>query len=145
MKFNINATALKKNLAIFAAKLPNTMEAALEDAAKMGTSLAKTNTYYISRGPNGLRDKTVWERQSSTKYTITANTFYAGFVNNGTVPHTIKIKNASVLTNGTDFFGKEVHHPGTHPYPFMSDTLTFEQHYLGEAVERHLTNLLHRL
>ncbi len=38
---------------------------------------------------------------------------YAPDVYFGTKPHKIKVKNARVLTNGTDFFGREVNHPGT--------------------------------
>lgn len=38
---------------------------------------------------------------------------YGLFNDRGTKPHKIRVKNASVLTDGTTFFGKEVNHPGS--------------------------------
>ena len=38
---------------------------------------------------------------------------YGLFNDTGTKAHTITARNASVLTNGTDFFGKTVNHPGS--------------------------------
>jgi hypothetical protein len=38
---------------------------------------------------------------------------YSPFVFYGTKPHVIRIKNKSVLTNGQEFFGTRVNHPGT--------------------------------
>lgn len=40
------------------------------------------------------------------------------FVIGGTRPHAIDVVNASVLTNGTTFFGPHVQHPGTQPNDF---------------------------
>ena len=44
---------------------------------------------------------------------------YAPDVEYGTKPHVIRVKTAKVLTNGKDFFGKEVQHPGTRAQPFL--------------------------
>ncbi|MGK9183795.1 HK97-gp10 family putative phage morphogenesis protein [Priestia filamentosa] len=44
---------------------------------------------------------------------------YARYVEFGTRPHMIRAKKAKVLTDGKRFFGKEVHHPGTRPQPFL--------------------------
>lgn len=61
--------------------------------------------------------------QEITSYEVSANTPYAGFVHGGTRPHVIRIRNASVLTDGTNFFGPVVNHPGTRPNRFLSDAL----------------------
>jgi len=58
-----------------------------------------------------------------TSYEVSANTPYAGYVHEGTKPHIIRVKNASVLTDGTTFFGPVVRHPGTRPNPFLSRAL----------------------
>ena len=44
---------------------------------------------------------------------------YAKFVYEGTDPHVIEVKNAQVLTNGENFFGKKVLHPGYKGDPFI--------------------------
>lgn len=51
---------------------------------------------------------------------------YSVFVHEGTAPHTIVPVNKKVLANRRtgQFFGKEVHHPGTHANPFMLRALT---------------------
>ena len=41
----------------------------------------------------------------------------------GTMPHKIVAVNARVLTDGENFFGKEVNHPGTRAYNFYQNAL----------------------
>lgn len=50
---------------------------------------------------------------------IGSNVHYATHVEYGTVPHIIRAKDAKVLSDGTNCFGTEVHHPGTSPQPFL--------------------------
>lgn len=50
---------------------------------------------------------------------IGSNVHYATDVEYGTVPHVIRATNAKVLSDGTNFFGTEVNHPGTSPQPFL--------------------------
>lgn len=50
---------------------------------------------------------------------ITNDTSYAPHVEWGTASHEITVNTAPVLTNGTDFFGKKVNHPGTDPQPYF--------------------------
>lgn len=38
----------------------------------------------------------------------------------GTAPHTIRVRNARVLTDGAQFFGTQVNHPGTRPYRYLA-------------------------
>jgi len=40
----------------------------------------------------------------------------------GSRPHKIRVKNAPVLTDGVDFFGKEVNHPGYKGNPALTRT-----------------------
>jgi hypothetical protein len=48
---------------------------------------------------------------------------HAVYVELGTRPHEINVKNAKVLTNGASFFGRHVDHPGTAPQPYLSRAL----------------------
>ena len=48
---------------------------------------------------------------------------YGLYMEIGTVPHTIRVKKAKVLSDGSTFFGKQVSHPGTAPRPFLRPAL----------------------
>ncbi len=50
---------------------------------------------------------------------IGTNLEYAAHVEFGTAPRTISIKDASTLSDGKQFYGKEVKHPGTKEHPFL--------------------------
>lgn len=58
-----------------------------------------------------------------TQYEVSANTPYAGYVIGGTRPHVIRVRRAQVLTDGVNFFGKRVMHPGTKPNDFLTKAL----------------------
>ena len=61
---------------------------------------------------------------------------YAPDVEFGTAPHTIRIKDAKVLSNGKVFFGEEVHHPGTNANPFLRVSLALAQGKEVSIVEK---------
>lgn len=51
---------------------------------------------------------------------------YAEYLENGTQPHDITPKNASVLhfvVNGNDVFARKVHHPGTKALKFVENSV----------------------
>lgn len=54
---------------------------------------------------------------------VISNADYSAAVENGTKPHTIRVRNKKVLAahkgGGWNFFGKEVDHPGTRAQPFL--------------------------
>lgn len=55
-------------------------------------------------------------------YTIGSDVSYAGYVHDGTRPHTIRPKRAQALRfviGGRVVFAKVVHHPGTRARPFL--------------------------
>ena len=62
-------------------------------------------------------------RRTIALYEVSANTPSAGYVHNGTRPHIIRVRNAKVLTDGVNFFGTMVRHPGTRPQPFLTQAL----------------------
>lgn len=58
--------------------------------------------------------------------TVGSDLEYAGFVNDGTRPHQIRPKNASVLrfvVGGRVVYAKVVNHPGTRARPFLDRAL----------------------
>ena len=50
-------------------------------------------------------------------------TSYYMMVEEDTRPHVIAVQNARVLTNGTEFFGRRVNHPGTRGKHMLRDAL----------------------
>lgn len=57
-------------------------------------------------------------------YDVAANAAYARFVHDGTKPHVIVPRNASVLAfqvGGTTVFARRVNHPGTKAQPFLTN------------------------
>lgn len=67
----------------------------------------------------GTLRRSIKAEKRGNDYAVVANAEYAKYVEFGTNPHTISIKNASVLTDGKRFFGKSVKHPGTKAQPFL--------------------------
>ena len=45
--------------------------------------------------------------------------WYAAFQEFGAVPHTVKINSKQILSDGGDFFGREIRHPGLTKKPFV--------------------------
>lgn len=66
--------------------------------------------------------------KNSINFKLTDNgiTFYmrehGKYVEWGTSPHIIRIKDKKVLSDGERIFGKQVQHPGTTPQPFIRPT-----------------------
>jgi HK97 gp10 family phage protein len=63
---------------------------------------------------------------------------YAASVEFGSAPHKIEVKNASVLSDGSNFLGKEVNHPGTPAQPFLFPAYEEEKNEYIDKLERAL-------
>jgi len=57
------------------------------------------------------------------KFLLITSVEYAEYLEYGTRPHIIRIKNKKVLASKKAIFGKEVKHPGTEAQPFMRPAL----------------------
>lgn len=68
---------------------------------------------------------------------IGTNVDYAAHVEFGTSPHKIEVKTASVLSDGSNFFGRVVNHPGTSPIPFMRPALKQARRIVKQVAKRH--------
>jgi HK97 gp10 family phage protein len=77
----------------------------------------------VNKGSGGgnLRQNIRTHLISKTRAEIVSNAPYSRYVEEGTGPHIIKVRNKKVLANRRtgEFFGKTVKHPGTRPNPFM--------------------------
>ncbi|MFZ3032258.1 MAG: HK97-gp10 family putative phage morphogenesis protein [Candidatus Moraniibacteriota bacterium] len=72
-------------------------------------------------GGGNLRQNIRVTSMTKTRAVVTSKAPYSIFVEEGTSPHTIEVKNKRVLANKRtgQFFGKKVNHPGTRANPFM--------------------------
>src|SRR6185503_17135656 len=73
-------------------------------------------------GGGNLR-QSITSRTSSASAVVAATAKYAGYVDQGTRPHTINVLSRKVLANKRtgQFFGRRVNHPGTRKQPFFTD------------------------
>jgi hypothetical protein len=67
---------------------------------------------------------------------VSNETEYGPYIEYGTKPHTITAKNAKVLTDGSNFFGQSVQHPGTAPKPMLAPAVAAVEPKLEEALRR---------
>lgn len=71
-----------------------------------------------------LRSSIISERQPDGSVHVGPTASYGGYVNDGTPPHLIRSHGPYPLRNREtgQVFGREVHHPGTRPQPFIEET-----------------------
>lgn len=74
-----------------------------------------------------LEDSITYEVLSWDHAVVGTDVDYAASVEFGSAPHTIRAKNAKVLTDGKHVFGKTVRHPGTPAQPFLRPALYRER------------------
>jgi len=66
---------------------------------------------------------------------------YGFYLEFGTRPHEIRVKNAKVLSDGKRIFGKVVQHPGTEPQPFIRAVINTKlRQIVYNNIKRHLGN-----
>lgn len=95
--------------------------------AEVGTQEAKrlcpTSPAGSDGNPSGhLRSSLGWTLGEDSKgpyADIGTDVEYALYVEFPTAPHAIDVVDASVLTDGSSFFGTHVDHPGTEAQPFL--------------------------
>jgi HK97 gp10 family phage protein len=68
---------------------------------------------------------------------------YSGYVEGGTQPHIIRVKNKKILANKRmgKFFGEHVHHPGTRANPFFERAVTKSKNKIDGFFSKALENI----
>ena len=129
--------AARRDLDTLAAGIDNNARQALRTAVQEAERHAKATTLYTSHSADGLRSKTVGTVDGFDGKLVAA-TPYARFVENGTPPHRIEPKNATVLRfvmNGQVVFRRAVQHPGTAERPFMAQAAKHGEQVLEYGVD----------
>lgn len=96
--------------------LAKTLAAAEKAAKESIQSSTKTRTGTLLRSFDRFRESYGLRGQ------LVNRAEYAGYINDGTKPHTIRARNARFLRftmNGTTVYRRVVQHPGTAPRPFV--------------------------
>lgn len=73
-------------------------------------------------GLGGQLKNSITKQVAKDNAVVGTNVLYAPFVEFGTRPHTITAHGKG-LSDGTNFFGKTVNHPGTKAQPFLLPSL----------------------
>lgn len=133
IKQNIG-TNYKKDLAKY---LKKTNENA-EDVIALTALLIETEAKKLAPinkqpGVGGVLRSSIIRKVSRLNAIVGTNVKYASDVEYGTVAHTIKAKNGKGLSDGKNFFGKEIQHPGTKAQPFLRPAFDKE---IKELVKR---------
>lgn len=94
------------------------MSAAVKNATTMIQSLARSAAPHVT----GTMQRSILEEATAETGRVYVDVPYGVYVEEGTRPHIIQAKNASVLANkkANLIFGRIVHHPGSKPNPFFA-------------------------
>ena len=98
----------------------NVRENVIVPWAKAVTDAAKRNVPVDS---GDLQEDIDYEIVSDTEARIGSDLDYAASVELGSRPHIIRARAGGVLTDGSEFFGPEVNHPGTPAQPYLRPAL----------------------
>jgi HK97 gp10 family phage protein len=98
-------------------EVANDIKFAALDTESLAKKKAPINKAY---GVGGLlRSSIIANFLAKFSWAVGSDKDYASHVEYGTRAHVIKIKNKKGLSDGTNFFGKSVQHPGTQAQPFL--------------------------
>ena len=104
------------------------VQALMDRLAAFAVQSMKKHTPVSPVGPlhrsGALRSSVHSERQPDGSVLVGPSLEYGKYVNDGTPPHIIRSKGNYPLRNREtgQVFGREVHHPGTRPQPFVQET-----------------------
>ncbi len=121
---------------------------ALERSAFRIEADAKHNAPVNKQSGGGTLRQSISSRMEGKSTAIVeAKASYAAYVDQGTRPHIIQIRNARVLANRRtgQFFGKIVHHPGTRPTYFFTNAVKDNEPFINNEFSTALNNVLNSI
>lgn len=111
---------------------------ALEESGKYLWNSARSRTPVVTGKLRG----SIYSKITGTETVIVGSElYYAPYVEYGTSPHLIRPVHARVLSwvsGGVRFFSMLVHHPGTRPQHFLSDTTAAATGAVAQIFAKHL-------
>jgi len=103
----------------------------------------------VNKGSGGgtLRQSISSRMTGKASAVIESKAKYSAYVDQGTRPHIIRVKNARVLANKRtgQFFGKVVNHPGTKAQPYFSTAVKSGEKFINNELTQALQNVLNSI
>lgn len=118
------------------------IEAAIDYAWPVATKYVRDRAASNAPKKTGALSRSLKLTVQKRSATIVAQVPYSLYVHEGTSPHVIVPKNASVLVfevGGETVFARKVNHPGTRPQPFLTDAAVFLQGRFAAAMDSRLS------
>ncbi len=98
-------------------------------------------------GGGTLRQSISSKMTGKASAVIQSKAKYSAYVDQGTKPHIIRVKNARVLANRRtgQIFGKVVWHPGTRAQPYFSQSVKNNESFMNNELGNALQNVLNAI
>lgn len=98
-------------------------------------------------GGGNLRQSISSRMTGKASAEIVSKAKYSAYVDQGTRPHIIRVKNARVLANRRTgrIFGRVVKHPGTRKQPYFTDAVTGNEKFLNDNLQSAMQNVLNAI
>lgn len=98
-------------------------------------------------GGGNLRQSISSRMSGKMTAVIQSKAKYSAYVDQGTRPHIIRVKNKKVLANRRigSIFGKVVRHPGTRKQPYFTNAISSGEKFINSELQTALTNVLNSI
>lgn len=98
-------------------------------------------------GGGNLRQSIGSRMTGAASAVVESKAKYSAYVDQGTRPHIIRVKNAKVLANRRtgQIFGRVVKHPGTRKQPYFTDAVTGNESFLNNELTNAMQNVLNSI
>lgn len=98
-------------------------------------------------GGGNLRQSISSRMNGKMSAIIESKAKYSAYVDQGTRPHIIRVKNARVLANKRTgrFFGRIVRHPGTKKQPYFTNAVSSGEKFINTELQTALINVLNSI
>jgi HK97 gp10 family phage protein len=130
-----------RRLRVFEARIPETLDRALEKTSRKVESTASINA---PKDTNRLANSSFSRKEGRGRWVVGFSAEYAAPVEFGSEPHIITPNDADALhffVDGEEVFTKRVEHPGTPAQPYLRPAMREHSNDLTKHLERELEKL----
>ena len=144
VKVKVDLDDITKFLTNFVNKFPNELRKEVKNSAVRLEKTYKARLRHNGHYQTGDLESSIRHELFNNGHSaaVGSDSLISIFMEKGIKPHKIRVKKAKVLTDGVDFFGKEVNHPGfkgTHDLAYSFDSV------IGDNQNKFIKRLKKRL
>lgn len=116
-------------------------------AYKIETDAKRNAPVNKQSGGGNLRQLISNKMTGKASAIIESKAKYSEYVDQGTRPHIIRVRNARVLANRRtgQFFGRVVKHPGTRAQPYFTNAVSSGEKFINTELSTALINILNSI